>query len=271
MSGPSILNFNNPSLAINSRFLPTVGATNHVVVLLHAFPFSSRMWERMAEHLRSLRDDTALLLIDLPGFGESALRTQWDFSSFSLELRGVIEHHTRKPVTIAGLSMGGYAALEFSRVNSDIVRAIVLSNTRAEADSVKEKLNRAAFAEDTLVRGPVVAIERLYDNFVIEETDNKIASDIYDWILEANPAAIAAALKTMGNRRDSSPLLPKITVPSLIIASAHDRVTRTTTMKTMAKELANSSFIEIKDAAHLSAVEKPKEWAAALANFLDRV
>src|SRR5580692_4562798 len=105
MSGQPILNFNNPSIILNSRFLPTASTSKHVVVMLHPFPFSSLMWERMAGHLQSLRDDTALLLIDFPGFGESTLRTQWDFSALSLELRGMIEHHTRKPVTIAGLSM----------------------------------------------------------------------------------------------------------------------------------------------------------------------
>src|ERR1019366_4606920 len=100
MSGLSIPNFNDPSQRLNSRFLPTASPSKHVVVLLHAFPFSSAMWHRMAECLQTLRDDTAILLVDFPCFGSSAFRPQWDFSSFALELRGVIEHHTRKPVTI---------------------------------------------------------------------------------------------------------------------------------------------------------------------------
>ena len=256
MSGLSIPNFNELSQRLNSRFLPTA---------------SSAMWRRMAEHLQSLRNDTALLLVDFPCFGGSAPRPQWDFSSLALELRGVIEHHTRKPVTIAGLSMGGYAAFEFYRVNSDLVRAMVLSNTRAAADTEKEKLNRAEFAEEAIARGSEVAIKRLYSNFVTPETDPIIAHDIRRWMLEANPLAIAAALKSMAVRRDSSALLPAIRIPSLIIASDRDQVTRTTMMKKMSRELSNSSFVEITGAAHLSAVEKPREWAAALANFLDRV
>jgi 3-oxoadipate enol-lactonase len=271
MSGHSIPNFNDPFQMLNSRFLPTASSAKHVVVLLHAFPFPNAMWQHMAEHLQSLRNDTALLLIDFPGFGGSTPRPQWDFSSVALELRGVIEHHTRKPVTIAGLSMGGYAAFEFYRINPDLVRAIVLSNTRAAADSEKEKLNRAEFAEQAIARGSEVAIERLYANFVTPETDPIIAEDIRRWMLEADPAVIATALKAMANRRDSSALLPTIRIPSLIITSDRDRVTRTTMMKKMSRELVNSSFVEINGAAHLSAVEKPREWATALANFLDRV
>ncbi len=270
MSGLSIPNFHNPSMVLHSRFLPTVVPAKNVVVLLHAFPFSSTMWERAAGHLQSLRSDTAVLLIDFPGFGGSSQRTQWDFSSFSLELRGMIEHHTRKPVIIAGLSMGGYAALEFYHLNADFVKGIVLSNTRAEADAMKEQLNRAAFAKESLIRGAEVALERLYPNFVTSTTDPQIANDIRRWILGANPAAIASALNTMANRLDSRDTLSHIVVPSLVIASDSDRVTRTTSMRKMSNAMPNSSFIEIKNSAHLSAVEKPQEWAATLAGFLDR-
>jgi 3-oxoadipate enol-lactonase len=271
MSDLSIPTFHSPAPMLHSRFLPTPGETKHVVVMLHAFPFSSAMWQRMASHFQTLRQDTALMLIDFPGFGGSTPRAKWDFSSFSFELRGVIEQHTRKPVTLAGLSMGGYAVLEFYHLNSELVRAIVLSNTRADADSEKERNDRAAFAEDVLARGPDAAIERLYANFVTEATAPEIAGDIRKWMLEANPTAMASALNAMANRHDSSDLLSLITVPSLVIASDHDRVMRTTTMRRMASELADPTFIEIKGAAHLSAVEKPLEWATALSNFLDRV
>ncbi len=271
MSGHSIPHFNNPSLVLNARFLPTAGTAKHVVVLLHAFPFSCAMWKRMADHVQTLRQDTALLLVDFPGFGGSTPRVKWDFSSFSLELRDVIERHTRKSVTMAGLSMGGYAALEFYHINSDLVRAIVLSNTRADADSEKEQHDRASFAEDVLARGPEVAIERLYANFVTPETALEIAGDIRKWMLEANPTAMASALNAMANRHDSRDMLPLVTVPSLVIASDRDRVMRTTVMRKMASELEDPTFVEIKGAAHLSAVEKSLEWATVLSNFLDRV
>jgi 3-oxoadipate enol-lactonase len=271
MSGFSIPNFQNPSLALNSRFLPTAVVTKHVVVLLHAFPFSSEMWLGMINHFQSLRTDTAFLLIDFPGFGRSAPRPHWEFPSLGIELRGIIEHHTRKPVVLAGLSMGGYAALEFFHMNADIIRGMVLSNTRAEADSLKEMLNRAEFAEDARARGAIAALERVYPNFVTQKTDSGIAEQIRNWILETDPGALAAAQKAMADRIDSYDTLPHITVPTLVIASDQDRVTRTTSLRRMASAIPSSSFVEIKGAAHLSAVEKPKEWAAALAEFLDRV
>jgi len=229
------------------------------------------MWDRMAGELQSLRDDTALLLIDFPGFGGSLLRPKWNLAMLPVELRGIIEQHTRKPVTIAGLSMGGYAAFEFFRTNGDLVRGLVLSNTKAEADSEVEKRGRATFADDALARGPEAAIDRLYSNFVTPETEPEIAIDIRNWIMDANPAAIAAALNAMAEREDSRDLLPLLTIPSLVISGERDVMMRTTNMRAMAGALEDSSFVEIKGAAHLTAVERPREWAEALASFLDRV
>ncbi len=225
----------------------------------------------MAEHLILLRHDTTLLFIDFPGFGDSPVCPQWDFPSFSLELRSTIERYTRKPVILGGLSMGGYAALEFFRQNPDIVCGIVLSNTRAESDSAREQTNRAEFANDALAHGSSAALDRLYTNFVTPSTSAQVATNIRRWILEASPVAIVAALKAMAGRNDSRAMLKNIIVPTLVIASENDRVTRTTSLRKLGSSLPNASFIEIQGAAHLSSVEKPKEWAEALADFLELV
>ena len=259
------------TMFLHSRFLPSAAKPEHTVALLHAFPLSSVMWERMAAELQSLRDDTGLLLIDFPGFGGSPLRPRWNLALLPVEMRATIERHTRRPVTIAGLSLGGYAAFDFFRLNADLMRGLVLSNTRAEADSEEEKRGRAAFAEDALARGPEAAIDRLYSNFVTEETEPEIAIDIRNWIMEAKPPAIAAALDAMAERDDSRDILPLITIPSLVISGERDVMMRTTNMRAMASALEDSSFVEIKGAAHLTAAEKPREWAEALASFLDRL
>jgi len=255
---------------LHSRFLPAADKGQHFVVLLHAFPFSSDMWERMAAHLQSLRDDTALLLIDFPGFGESGIET-WSMESVSSDIRATIERHTKSKVVLAGLSMGGYAAFAFYRANPGLVRALVLSNTKAAADTDEEKKGRDVFAADALQRGPEAAIDRLYSKFVTEKTDPEIAIDIRNWIMECKPEAIAEALRAMGGRSDSRDLLPLITIPSLVIASDGDQMMRTTTMREMARALEDSTFVEIQDAAHLSAVERPVEWAEAIESFLDRL
>ena len=256
---------------LNTRFLPSASRSEHVVLLLHAFPLSSVMWERMAAKLQSLRDDTALLMIDFPGFGSFPARPKWGLRSVASELRGILERHTRVRPVVAGVSMGGYVAFEFFRLNTDLVRGLVLSNTRAEADSAEEKEKREAFAEDSLARGADAAIERLYSNFVTEETEPELAIEIREWISSAKPEAIAAALRAMAHRADSRDLLPLITVPTLVVSGQRDVMMRTTMMRQMASQIEDASFVEIAGAGHIPAATHPREWAEALANFLDRV
>lgn len=167
--------------------------------------------------------------------------------------------------------MGGYAALAFYRDYPSMLRGIVLSNTRAEGDSEEAKASRAEFATDALARGADAAIDRLYSKFVTEDTDPEIAIDIRSWMSEALPRAIADALGAMAAREDSTDLLKLISIPSLVISGSEDESIAPAIMRQMAHELHGATYVEMSGAAHLTASERPLEWAEALASFLDRV
>jgi 3-oxoadipate enol-lactonase len=229
------------------------------------------MWERMVVALQSLRDDTSFLLIDLPGFGSSPVQEHWTMSSAAAEVANEILKHTRDRVVMAGLSMGGYVALAYCKKFGSLLEGLVLSNTKAVADSLVEKRNRQIFASEALRRGPSAAMSRLYPSFVTEKTDHPTASNIERWIRSAKPVAIAAGLRAMAEREDLTSLLPLISVPSLVIAGGMDRVIPTTQMREMATHLRDVSFVEIHGASHLTAVECPSDWAGALSSFLDRL
>ncbi len=256
---------------LNSRLLPAADDPLHFVVLLHAFPLSTAMWDRMAVELESIRDDTTLLLVDLPGFGESPLHEGWTMKGIAKEIREAILVHTPDRIILGGLSMGGYAAFAFYREYPSMLRGIVLSNTKAEVDSEEAKAYRAEFAADALARGADAAIDRLYSKFVTEDTDAEIAIDIRSWMSEAQPRAIADALGAMAAREDSTDLLKLISIPALVISGSEDETIAAEIQRKMAKELHGATYVEMNGAAHLTASERPLEWAEAFASFLDRV
>ena len=255
---------------LNSRLLPSADDTEHFVVLLHAFPVHSAMWDTMAVELEMIRDDTTVLLIDFPGFGDSPIQENWTMKSVAKEIRDAIIHHTPDRVVLGGLSMGGYAALAFFREYPTMLRGLILSNTRAEADTDEAKAYRAELAKDALARGADAAIERLYSKFVTEDTDPEIAIDIRSWMSEANPKAIAAALGAMSSREDSTDLLRLISIPTLVISGSEDESIPASVVRQMAQQLQGATYVEFEGAAHLTAAERPLEWAEALASFLDR-
>jgi 3-oxoadipate enol-lactonase len=256
---------------LGSRLFPSPGPSQYFVVLLPAFPLSNKMWESAVEAFEDLRDDTSFLVIDFPGFGDSPMQSSWTMQSVAGEIRTEIIKHTKGRVVLGGLSMGGYEAFAFYREYSSMLNGLVLSNTKPQADNDAMKRYRESFALDALKRGPESAIERLYSKFVTENTDPAIAIDIQNWIREASGDAIASALKAMANRADSSDLLRLISIPSLVISSTEDKIIPDTDMQTMAMQLQDSTYIEMKGASHLTAAERPQEWAEALASFLDRL
>jgi len=229
------------------------------------------MWDSTIAALIDLRDDTTILTIDFPGFGDSPVQEHWTMWDMARQICEIVKKCTSDKVILAGLSMGGYAALAFYREYPALVRGLVLSNTKAEADTEEAKANREVFALDALKRGSDAAIERMYSGFVTKDTDPEIAIDIRKWMTDAKPEAIAAALRAMASREDSTSLLRLISIPSLVISGSEDKTIPSTIVREMAQHLQDAAYVEMESTAHLTAVERPNEWAEALSSFLDRL
>ena len=108
-----------------------------VVLLVHGFPLSHRMWE---SQIAALSDRSRVIAPDLRGFGESApLRNTEDvltMEQFADDLAAMLTVlGVGEPVVFCGLSMGGYIAWQFWRKYASRVRALVLCDTRAVAAS----------------------------------------------------------------------------------------------------------------------------------------
>ena len=69
-------------------------------------------------------------------------------------------------------------------------------------------------------------------------------------------------------RPDSTPLLQKIARPTLIVAGDEDAVIPRADAETMNDRIERSRLIVLERAGHLSNVEVPEEFSAALADFL---
>lgn len=79
----------------------------------------------------------------------------------------------------------------------------------------------------------------------------------------AGYVATCEALKTL----DYLDSLPHITVPTLFVAGTHDMGAPLAAMQDMHARVAHSRFVEL-DAAHVSNLERPAEFNAALGDFL---
>lgn len=82
---------------------------------------------------------------------------------------------------------------------------------------------------------------------------------------------MTAALAAMRDRPDSTPVLPRVRVPALVVVGADDALTPPSAARTTVEALAHGRLRVIPDAGHLSALEAPEAFADALLELLDEL
>jgi 3-oxoadipate enol-lactonase len=239
------------------------------VVFLHAFPLDSRMFEPQAEALAGF---CRLITPDYPGFGRSPRSpAQPDMRYYAEGVRGLLDRLKLARVVLGGVSMGGYVAFECLRLFPERVSGLVLANTRPEPDSEEIRENRKKMSRRVAEEGVEVLVELQMERLLAKSTlenDEGVVEKVRAMILESNPNGVVAALGAMRERPDSTPLLEKIAVPTLVIGGEEDGISSPEVMGAMAERIPDSRHVTLPNAGHLSNLEAPEGFNAALKDFL---
>jgi pimeloyl-ACP methyl ester carboxylesterase len=240
------------------------------VVLLHAFPLARAMWRPQAE---ALQDAYRVIAPDLRGFGGSAAFTGApSVEQMADDVAALLtDLQVREPVALGGLSMGGYVALAFARRHPGRLRALVLADTKAEADDAEGRANRdrmIAFARDNPARA---LIDQMLPRLVSPETAARrpeVLEEVRATASGQAGAGIAAALVALRDRPDARPSLAAITVPTLVLVGSDDALTPPARAEALAAAIPGARLVTIPGAGHLSNLEQPGHFNAAVHSFL---
>src|SRR3990172_4482201 len=134
---------------INNRAIGYVSQGQGLpVVLVHGFPLSKAMWESQVQALSS---GSRVIAIDLRGHGESqVVEGPGSMDAFADDINGLLGHLGIDQAVIAGFSMGGYVAFAFYRKYPGKVKALVLADTRPQADTPEAAEGRRNTAKTVL-------------------------------------------------------------------------------------------------------------------------
>jgi 3-oxoadipate enol-lactonase len=239
------------------------------LVLLHAFPLNGRMFEPQMEAFSGGR---RVVAPDFPGFGRSP-RTpaQPDVRYYAEAVGGLLDRLGLDRVVLGGVSMGGYVAFACLRHFPQRVSGLVLANTRPEADSDEVRENRKDMARRVAEEGVEVLVELQMERLLARDTlenDEEVVERVRAMILESAPGGVVAALGAMRTRPDSTPLLAEIEAPTLVIGGEEDGISSPEVMGAMAQKIPNSRHVTLPRAGHLSNLENPEGFNAALREFL---
>lgn len=232
------------------------------LVLLHPFPCDSAFWGPLRE---ALDPGVRVFCPEAPGFGAAPMRDGWTIAGWADQVADAIAAGPGAAV-VCGLSMGGYAALALAARRPEVLRGLVLADTRAEADSDEARAGREAgiarIAADGDTAGFLAGLlPRLVAPAARPESRDLLAAVA----ARQPPAAVAGALRALAGRPDRTPDLAAVRVPTVVIVGDEDAVTPPAAARVIAGGIPGASLVTIPGAGHMSALEAPGAFAAALA------
>jgi pimeloyl-ACP methyl ester carboxylesterase len=172
---------------------------------------------------------------------------------------------------IAGLSMGGYVAFEIWRRHRERVRALILADTRAGADSDEAKAKRRAMIALARAKGSGAVADSQIGGMVGTTTRERhpdIADAIHRMMSVAPVEGVVGALEALIERPDSTPTLATIDVPTLIIVGEEDTLTPPQEARALHALIAGSRLEILDGAGHVSNVERPAAFNHVMSEFL---
>jgi pimeloyl-ACP methyl ester carboxylesterase len=240
------------------------------LVLLHAFPLSAAMWLDQREGLGSV---CRVITPDQRGFGGSPLGDDPpSLDTAADDVAELLDRLDLDRVVLAGLSMGGYVAMALLRRHPDRVRALVLADTKASADPEAARANReriAAAVESD--EGSTVLVDEVLPALLGTTTvaSRPLVSGRVRGLVQAAPsAAVAWAQRAMALRPESFETLAAFSRPALVIVGSEDVLSPPADAEAMAAALPQCRLVNVPEAGHLTAVETPEAFNAAVAGFL---
>lgn len=240
------------------------------VVLLHAFPLSNLIYARQ---ILAPPDGCRLIAPDLRGFGNSPGGGAPSLDAMADDVAGLLDRLRLESVVLGGVSMGGYVAMAFLRRHPGRVSGLVLADTKAGADPEPAAAKRLAMAarleeEDS----SVLLVEEVVPGLLGATTKRRfpeITTRVAGIARNCDPQAAAWAQRAMAARPDSFPTLRAADIPALVIVGEEDELSPPADAEAMAEALPRAGKpVVIPAAGHLSCVEKPSPFTAALARFL---
>ena len=238
------------------------------LLLVHGFPLDRRLW---AAQVGAFVNMTRVITPDLRGHGRSQVAPgPFTMEQHADDLAALLDHLRVRHAVVAGLSMGGYVAFAFWRRYPERVRGLILADTRAEPDSAAIRIGRDAASARVQQTGAAAYADEMLPRLLAPASlaNMKIVGAVRKMMAEQPVEGIVGALGGLRDRVDSRATLPTITVPTLVIAGDADVITPPADARALAAAIPGARLAVILRAGHLSPLENPRAFNAAVRPFL---
>jgi pimeloyl-ACP methyl ester carboxylesterase len=173
---------------------------------------------------------------------------------------------------LAGLSMGGYIALEVLRQAPERVERLALLDTSARPDSPQASADRERLIALAQAGRYQDIHAMLWPRLVHphHQGDPRLRDVVWDMMRSTGAEAYVRQQRAIMTRADSRSLLPGIEIPTLVLVGEGDVITPPEIAREMAEMIEWASLAVIPEAGHLSTLERPEAVTHALRLWLNQ-
>lgn len=235
-----------------------------VLVLSNSLGTTLDMW---APQMPALSRRFRVLRYDSRGHGRSgAPAGPYDIARLGRDVVALLDALEIPRARFCGLSMGGMTGMWLGVHAGERLDALVLCNTAARIGTAAQWNARIGRVEaDGMAAVADAVVERWFTpGFIAAHPDE--VRPLRHMLTESPPAGYAACCAAVRDM-DLRDALPRIGVPTLVIAGTHDGATPAADGVAVAEAIPGATYVEL-DAAHLSSVEQAEPFTAAVLDFL---
>ena len=241
------------------------------LVLFHGAGEDSRIWR---PQLEGLSDDFTVFAWDAPGCGQSDDSAP-DLSAEDLGAltAGFLRAAVPEKPHLLGLSWGSMIALELYRGYPEMPASMVLASAYAGwAGSLppEEVERRYAQVLAEIDEPPQKFIDEWLPTLFTDKADPAVVAEATKVMADVRPAGMRALLSASG-RADYRPVLPTVSIPTLLLYGAEDQRSPLNVARELHRQIPGSTLSVIPDVGHLAHMEAPDAFNTEVRNFLHAI
>jgi pimeloyl-ACP methyl ester carboxylesterase len=171
---------------------------------------------------------------------------------------------------LAGHSMGGRVALEIWRRAPERVTALALLNTGVHPTRDAEHESRRALVRLARTRGMRALAEKWLPPMMGSSPARiaEVMPSLVAMVERSTPDIFAGQIAALLQRPDARPVLPSISVRTLLLTGTNDAWSSLAQHADMQRSVRHATLVEIAGAGHMSPIERPDAVARALRAWL---
>jgi pimeloyl-ACP methyl ester carboxylesterase len=238
------------------------------LVFVHGAASDSRLWR---PQLAALADEFTVVAWDEPGAGRSAdVPAGFGLADYADCLAALIDGLALAPAHLAGISWGGTVVQELYRNHPELVATLVLVDTYAgwkgslPPDEVRARVTGTYRA--LAVPAEEFDPARALPGWFAGDPPAEFLPLLEEMAADVRPESMRAALLVM-SEADQRDLLPRISVPTLLIWGEQDARSPLSVARQFERAIPDTALIVIPGAGHVSNLEQPERFNEAVREF----